>query len=86
MEAPESEEILESLINASGLASVIAKGVILRCCNKASLSPKQLTHKDIAILILHIEPILKMYIPPSELQERVEMLRALRFQPAKSKT
>lgn len=71
--APSS--LADQLAAKTGLAKIIASGVIRRACLRAGISPEELTHKELPRVIDAIEPLLAIYLPPAQAAERVAELR-----------
>ncbi len=69
--------IADEIIANSGLAPVIASGVLRRCCSRAGLSPTSLSHRDVGKLLPLIEPLIKLYLKPEDAEGRVAALRRL---------
>ena len=65
----------EQLAARTGLAAIIAAGVIRRACLKIGIDPRHLTARDLPKVVAAIEPLLAVYLPPPDAAARAAELR-----------
>jgi hypothetical protein len=71
-----SDEYFERVIDASGLASLIARAAIIRACGRAGVDPDQLDSSGLQRAMPHLEATLRLYLR-EEAGARLEALRDL---------
>lgn len=67
--------LLDELAGMTGLAGIIASGVVARACKKAGVAPGTLTRRDLPRVVEAIEPLLVVYLGPNEAARRAAQLR-----------
>lgn len=66
----------QSVIEASGLAGVIAVAAISRACNRAGVDPNRLDPSGLARALPHLEATLRLYLRESA-EARIRELKRL---------
>ncbi len=72
-----SLSLAEQLVQRSGLARLIAIGVVKRACTRIGVAPEALVPYDVPRVIDAMEPLLSVYLPPTECAARIAELRRL---------
>ena len=67
--------LADQLAAKTGLAKIIAKGVIRRACLRVGIAPEELTYADLPRAVDAIVPMLAVYLPPAQVEERAAELR-----------
>ena len=67
--------LVDQLAAKTGLAQLIAKGVIHRACARVGITPEELTREELPRVVDAIEPMLAVYLSPAQAAERVTELR-----------
>ena len=67
--------LVDQLAARTGLAAIIAAGVIRRACLKIGVDPQHLTARDLPRVVAAIEPLLAVYLPPADADARAAELR-----------
>jgi hypothetical protein len=72
-----SAELFEAVVEASGLASVIAPYAVSRLLVRAGVQPRELTRADLARALPELERGLAVYLQGEELERAVAAVRRL---------
>ncbi len=67
--------LVEQLAAKTGLANIIASGVIRRACVRVGVAPEHLSHRDLPKVIEAMVPLIAVYLPPAEAAARAAELR-----------
>jgi hypothetical protein len=62
---------------ATGLSSIIASGAVLRCCERAGVDPRRMTHADLAQMLPSMQAVLRIYLTADEVAAGMAKLRRL---------
>ena len=73
----ESDELLEEVVQASGLSPLLAPFTVTRLLIKAGVNPKRLDGSGIAKALPVLESGLAAFLPPDEFDSAVTRLRRL---------
>src|SRR6186997_2141645 len=78
LRAPTTESsFLDEVSGATGLAPMIAAGVLERCCRRAGVSRVTMTRRDLQKLLPYLEPALLVYHTGREVMAALERLQQL---------
>jgi hypothetical protein len=72
-----SAGLFDEVVEASGLAHLIAPYAVSRLLVRAGVSPRELTTEDLARALPELEEGLSVYLQGEDLQRAVEALRRL---------
>lgn len=75
----EKRGLLDEVIKASGLARVLAEPAFARACHRAGVDPDRMTPPELCRALPQIERTLRMFVPPSDFNERASAISALAF-------
>lgn len=67
---------LDQVVEASGLASLIASAAVVRACQRARIDPAQLDPTTLGRVLPFLEMTLRLYVP-EEADTRLRALQAL---------
>ncbi len=70
-----AQSFAEQLAARTGLAQIIAAGVIRRACTRIGVDPESLTREDLPRLVDAMEPLLVVYLGPADAPQRANELR-----------
>lgn len=73
----EKPSFIDEVIEATGLAPMIAAGVLERCCRRAGVNRHAMTPRDLEKLLPHLEPALLVYVSGREVMAALERLKQL---------
>ena len=66
------------VVKETGLASIIAEGIVRRACIRAGVKdPERMVRLDLQKAIPSIEPMLALFLSPVEVSERMPRIIAL---------
>lgn len=67
----------EQVAEATGLAGMLAKGAVSRCCVRAGINAAQMRPRDLQRILPNLESILHMYLSVMETAQGVDRLQRL---------
>ena len=77
LDPTKTASFIDEIIDATGLAPMIAAGVLERCCRRAGVNRHAITQRDLLKLLPHLEPALLVYQPGREVMAALERLKQL---------
>ncbi len=80
-ETEESSELFNRVVEASGLAPILARAAVSRACVRAGIDPASLTRESLSQVIPHLEQTLEIYLREGAWR-RVRALKALTQRPS----
>jgi hypothetical protein len=76
MLTPMPSQYFEDVVEASGLASIIATAAVSRACTRAGVDPNRLDASGLVRALPHLEATLRLYLR-DEAEARIRMLKRL---------
>lgn len=70
--------LFDRIVTASGLAPLFGVSTIKRACIRAGIAaPEQMSEADLGRALPAIERAVRIYLPPHELEQRMNAIRSL---------
>src|SRR5689334_20632526 len=66
-------ELFRKFVATTGLSPIFAESSIRRACKRAGVDPEGFSKADIQKIISDMERILSLYLPPNEVQQRLDL-------------